>query len=276
MKKAQSLAMLFAILYTIALQLTACAQDNKLINKSGTTVQTRILAPNGFVREKAELNSFAAYLRNLTLKPHGSDVKFHNGHSKGKSWVYSAVVDMEIGTRDLQQCADAIIRLRAEYLYKQKRYNAITFNFTNGFKAAYSEWMNGKRVSVKGNTVKWVQLAKISNTYADFRSYLDVVFTYAGTLSLSKELKTKNILNIKAGDVFIQGGSPGHAVIVIDTATNPSTGEKLFLLAQSHMPAQDIQILNNPGEYGPWYSVNFGDILYTPEWNFKKDDLKEF
>lgn len=255
---------------------TACAQDNKLINKAGNTIQTRILPPSGFVRETAAPGSFAAYLRNLSLKAHGSDVKYHNGLSKGKSWVYAAVVDMEIGTRDLQQCADAVIRLRAEYLYKQKRYNEISFNFTNGFKAAYSEWMKGKRISVKGNTVNWTQTAKPSNTYSDFRKYLDIVFTYAGTLSLSKELKAKKLNNIKIGDVFIQGGSPGHAVIVVDIAVNPKTNDKVFLLAQSHMPAQDIQVLNNDEEQCPWYSLNFGNTLATPEWSFNKTDLKEF
>lgn len=247
-----------------------------LINKNGTTVQTRILTPEGFKRTNVATNSFADYLRNLPLKPHGSDVKYYNGTSKGKHHVYIAVVDMEIGTSNLQQCADAIIRLRAEYLYKQKQYNNISFNFTNGFKAPYSEWMQGKRVSVKGNSVKWVQSAQPSNTYNDFRKYLNVVFTYAGTLSLSKELSAKNIKDIEAGDVFIQGGSPGHAVIVVDVAENPNTHEKLFLLAQSYMPAQDIQILNSPNQTTPWYTINFDNTLNTPEWIFKKTDLKEF
>ncbi|MBZ4654739.1 MAG: hypothetical protein JG781_2096 [Peptococcaceae bacterium] len=61
-------------------------------------------------------------------------------------------------------------------------------------------------------------------------------------------------------------------------AENKKTEEKIFILAQSYMPAQDIQILKNPmnQEISPWYSINFGEELHTPEWKSKKDDLKRF
>jgi hypothetical protein len=43
------------------------------------------------------------------------------------------------------------------------------------------------------------------------------------------------------------------------------------------MPAQEIQILKNPiNKTSPWYSVDFGEILETPEWTFYKTDLKRF
>ena len=83
---------------------------------------------------------------------------------------------------------------------------------------------------------------------------------------------------LKIGDVFIKGGSPGHAVIVVDVAVNESTGEKVFMLAQSYMPAQEIHVLVNPNdaEFSPWYSADFGEELMTPEWAFKRDMLKSF
>ncbi len=249
-----------------------------IINPDGQTLETRILTPEGFERTTIDENSFAEYLRQLPLKPHGSEVKLYNGSSKPNYEVYDAVVYLNIGIKDLHQCADAVMRLKAEYLWNQKQYDKIHFNFTNGFQVDYSEWMKGKRIVVKGNKTYWALSSSPSNTYQDFWRYMEIVFSYAGTLSLLKELKSVNIYDLKIGDVFIQGGSPGHAIIVVDFALNSQTNEKIFLLAQSYMPAQEIQILKNPNnnKISPWYSVDFGEILETPEWTFYKTDLKRF
>ena len=101
---------------------------------------------------------------------------------------------------------------------------------------------------------------------------------YAGTLSLSKELEDIEIEDMEIGDIFIKGGSPGHAVIVIDMAVNKETGEKIYMLAQSYMPAQDIQVLcnGNNKELSPWYRLNNDEIINTPEWTFHINQLKRF
>ena len=241
-------------------------------------MKTRISPPPGYTRIDVKEGSFEAYLRNLPLRPHGSKVRYYDGREKRDTRVYCAVVDMEIGKRDLQQCADAVIRLRAEYLYKQKAYDQIHFNFTNGFRVDYTKWAEGYRISVKGNQVSCYKAKEEDYSYKTFRAYLDVVFAYAGTLSLSKELKSVLLSSIQIGDVLIQGGSPGHAVIVVDMAENPDTGQKLYLLAQSYMPAQDIQILKNPGnaKISPWYALKAEGNIITPEWGFTSSDLKCF
>jgi hypothetical protein len=142
----------------------------------------------------------------------------------------------------------------------------------------YSKWRDGYRIVVRGNDAWWVKTAVYSTEHKDFRKYLDTVFAYAGTASLAREMVSVRLADMQIGDVFIQGGSPGHCVIVVDMAQNPETGEKIFMLAQSYMPAQDIHILKNPGNaaLSPWYSVDFGEVLNTPEWTFQKGDLKRF
>lgn len=89
-------------------------------------------------------------------------------------------------------------------------------------------------------------------------------------MSLEGELqKAPDIRSMRAGDLFIQPGFPGHAVLVVDVARD-SAGRRIFLLAQSYMPAQDSHILQNPdgGPLGAWYDINFGTTLKTPEWTF--------
>jgi hypothetical protein len=251
-------------------------QVREFIGK-GDSIRTRFVTPPDFTRIKSEKNSFGEYLQTLKLKPEGTAAKNFDGSIKEPRNVYEAVLDIDAGSKDLQQCADAIMRLRAEYLYAQQKYEEIAFNFTNGFRAEYSKWRNGYRIIVKKNEVTWIKKFDSSESYEEFRSYLDIVFAYAGTLSLSKELSPVEIQEIQIGDIFIRGGSPGHAVIVVDMAVN-NTGEKLFILAQSYMPAQDIQILKNQNEknLSPWYSDKFDGDLVTPEWTFKKSELKRF
>ena len=246
--------------------------------EKSNTIATRFAPPQGFTRSVAPAKSFGNFLQNLPLKPAGSQVHLFDGRLKGRQSVHAAVVDMDTGDRDLQQCADAVMRLRAEHLFAQKQYAALHFNFTNGFNAEYEKWRQGHRVKVEGNKTEWYATSAPSTSYESFRKYLDLVFMYAGTLSLSKEMKPAEVKDLKIGDVFIQGGSPGHAVIVVDLALNEDTGEKVFLLAQSYMPAQEIHVLINPNdvELSPWYSTDFGEELITPEWTFERNMLKTF
>ena len=249
-----------------------------LIDETGTTIKSRFKIPDGFKRVEPKENSFASYLQNLPLKSIEEKVKYYDGKIKHQSGVYISVVDLDLDARNLQQCADAIIRLRGEYLFGQNRFDDINFHFTNGFEAPYSKWRKGYRIKVEGRDVNWYSTGNVANTYKVFRQYMRMIFAYAGTISLNQELDPKSIENIAIGDVFIQGGSPGHAVIVVDVAINEATGERQFLLAQSYMPAQDIQILQNPfnSRDNPWYSNQNIDKLITPEWTFKLSDLKSF
>lgn len=229
-----------------------------LIQEDGMTIKTRFETPEGFSRVHTTTNSWAAYLQNLPLKPHGTKVQLFDGTLKANTAAYCAVVALSLHGNQNHQCADAIMRLRAEYLFEQKRYSEITFLFVSGKNFVYTDYLAGK-----------------TPTSANLWSYLEKVFAYASTLSLDKQLKSKEVKDLQIGDVFIKGGSPGHAVIVVDKCTDPNGAVK-FMLAQSYMPAQDIQILVGDDGKSPWYDLDFGDYLYSAEYTFSKNELKHF
>ncbi|MEL6832778.1 MAG: DUF4846 domain-containing protein [Bacteroidota bacterium] len=246
-------------------------------DSTGMTIASRFAPPAGFQRVPLPLNSFGDFLRELPLQSSSSKVFQYDGRPKYRQDVHAAVIDMDVGTRDLQQCADAVIRLRAEYFWEEGAYDEISFQFTNGFIASCRPWRNGQRIQVVGNSVTWVQRAQQDTTYKQFRRYLNMVFAYAGTLSLANELTARPLAEIKIGDVFVQGGSPGHAVIVVDLVRSESSDEVMVLLAQSYMPAQDIHVLKNSRRADSWYIITTDTkFIKTPEWTFSAGDLKHF
>lgn len=239
----------------------------------------RLEPPSGYERSYSYIGSFENWLRYLPLKPGNPKVYLHNCTEKSYQDGHYAVIDIDVGQEDLQQCADAIIRFYAEYLFSKNDLDNITFDLTNGDAVGFRKWISGYRPLVSGNTVTWHKRAASDSSYDTFRAYLKFIFAYAGTYSLSQETqRIENHRDMVIGDIFIQGGFPGHAVLVTDMATNPKTGKKVFLLSQSYMPAQDIHVLKNLNapDLNPWYQLDFGDHLYTPEWIFTKEDLKKF
>jgi hypothetical protein len=82
---------------------------------------------------------------------------------------------------------------------------------------------------------------------------------------------------IEPGDVFIEGGYPGHAVIVTDVAQN-AEGKRVFSIAQSYMPAQSVHVLKNHenSDGSPWYEANDAQPLRSPEWEFAPGTLRRF
>lgn len=246
---------------------------------SANSLCNRIAVPEGYVRLRSPEGSFAHWLQHLPLKPGRGTVYYYNGVEKPNQGVHHAVIDIDTGKRNLQQCADAVMRLRAEYLFSRALYDDIHFNFTSGERINYHDWARGLRPIVKEDRVVWMASGQQDTSYAQFRKYLTQIFIYAGTASLSREMAPVPALSdIQIGDVFIQGGYPGHAVMVVDMARHPASGRRVFLLAQSYMPAQNIHVLINPGDpqRSPWYPLDFPGELVTPEWTFQKSDLKRF
>ena len=239
------------------------------------TLEARFAPPSGFERAAVTPGSFAAWLRGLALKAKDARVLLFDGNPKARQDVHAAVIDIDTGTSDLQQCADAVMRLRAEWLYGTGQQAGIVFNFTSGNAVAFARYAKGERPDESAK--KWKKSADADASYVSFRKYMNLVFAYAGTASLEKELKAIDTADVQIGDVFIKGGFPGHAVIVADMTENKITRSKRFLLIQSFMPAQDMHVLKNPAntDGSPWYAPPTADLV-TPEWTFAKGSLRRW
>ena len=53
----------------------------------------------------------------------------------------------------LQQCADALIRIRSEYLWDNNRKDEIGFKFTSGHYCSWTKYAEGYRPKINGNKV---------------------------------------------------------------------------------------------------------------------------
>lgn len=251
------------------------SEEYSYFNPDGETLESRILVPQGFERLPEEEGSFAAFVRNYPLKEAGSPVLLYDGREKGNQSAHVGVFALPIENRDLQQCADSVMRFYGEYYLQSGQYDKIEFHFTNGFLAEYDKWVEGYRIAVDGNNVSWVKSAEYDDSYDNFVDFMRMVFTYAGTLSMDSEAEAISPEEIAVGDIFIKGGSPGHVVMVADVCVDEK-GNKAFLLAQGYMPAQEFHILKNPlHEENPWYYLSeLSYPLVTPEYVFEEGSCK--
>ncbi len=214
-----------------------------------------IAPPDGYETLNYAKGSFAEFLQNLPLKK-DKTVYLFNGDKKPNQTAQYAVINMSVGKENLQQCADAVMRLRAEYWWGRGELNLISFTDNNN-----------KSYRLPSNA-----------TRSQFNRYLNNVFGMCGSYSLAKALKPVEMKNMQCGDVLIRGGFPGHAVIVVQMAKHKFTHKKMYMLAQGFMPAQDVHVLNNPMVPGsPWYQLDdTATNIYTPQYWFKKWELKRF
>ncbi len=186
-----------------------------------------------------------------------------------------AILTYDVGSLDLQQCADALIRLRSEYLFSQKKYAQIGFHFNSGIYYSLADYLKGVRPICKERQQVLAQTTAPSDlSHKSLRKWLDIVYTYANTVSLCKELKKTDIL--QTGTVIIFPGHPGHCCIIIDEAVTDRK-DTVYKMAEGYMPAQSIYILSNPyePEWNPWYHLGKGEIN-TASCSFRSYYLKKF
>jgi hypothetical protein len=233
------------------LQVASSNKKNKKYIKNTTyhftkntteSLSQRIDTPKGFKRIEIH-TQFENWLRNLPLKPSHAEIKTFNKKNPLIHQRYfmlnGGIVDMPILGK-YQQCADAILRLRAEFLWSQGNFDLISFPVGNK-KISYSHFSK-----------------KYGHSRKTFKKFLKKIYVNLGTASIKRDLKKVSINDIKIGDMNVQNktGGVGHIFFILDIAKNENNKKK-YLLGQGSTPAMDFHIIQPPFNLlsGPWLDM---------------------
>jgi len=232
------------------------------------TIEDRFAPEPGFERVKLEAGSFGAFLRRLPLAAPNTPVLSYRGEviRAGDHPNVAAVVAIDIGRKDLQQCADAVIRLHAEWRYAQGARDH-SYRAASGTTLSFTQFAAGDRLRVEGNQLSFVRSAKAQEpSHGLLRLWLDDVFGWANTGALARDAQRVKWSEVRPGDFFVLTGVPfGHAVLVVDMAKD-AQGRKAFLLTQSFVPAQNVHVLR-PDTRHVWFVVDEAEgSVTTPFW----------
>ena len=251
--------------------------ENPYLDPTGMTQETRILPPEGYTRTETADGSFLAFMRQQPVYENGSLIYVYDG-SYSSNANAAAVYTLSVGAEGYQQCADSLIRLWSEYFLATGQTGRIAFHLSNGFLCDYESWRSGKRVLAAGKWACWLKLRGYDDSEQQFHNYLLSVMRYAGTLSLEAESEPIAASEARAGDLICHGGTPGHAVLIVDEAQNEA-GERCFLLAQGMIPAQSCHILTGYGDTpNPWYTeAELGaETIRLSGYTFHAGDLRRW
>lgn len=115
------------------------------INKDGLTVKSRVKIPEGFTRVTYQDGTFQEYISDCKLKPFGAKVINYDGSFYFNQIGHFGVLEVPVPDNGLQQCADALIRIRSEYLWDKNQKDKIGFNFTSGHYCSWIKYAEGYR-----------------------------------------------------------------------------------------------------------------------------------
>jgi hypothetical protein len=208
-------------------------------------------------------STFGAWLQTRQLRAPGTPIRTHDGrrvHHNGRP------LEMGIVRGDLQQCADSAIRLRAEWLRSVDRMSELDFHATSGDPLPWARYRDGEKPVVVDNHIEW----RNTDRTQSWEGWLQAVFTWAGTRSLAA-YETVAAPTPRPGDLLVQPGSPGHAVVIFNVATR---GDRTWLLVgEGFMPAQDFHIEHGP--VGGWFEWGKTGTQLS-HWHMKKESLRRW
>ena len=242
--------------------LLSCTANATTPEPAPPTILDAFPPPAGATRV-APLDEFGRWIQTMHLRGEEVPLREHDGRL-----LYghdARVIELGMVSGDLQQCADALIRVRGEW--QRSVGQPISFYATSGDAIPWSRYAAGEDPYADGNHIRWK-----SGSDRTWDGYLSNVFDWAGTISL-RAYETRPVdRGPVPGDILVRSGSPGHAVLLMDVATRD--GETYILFAESYMPAQDFHIERGP--VNGWWRWDADNEMDLRTWVFSAADLREW
>lgn len=151
------------ILSALLVVTLSCGNFDTQLAKPHTLTGNVAFILNPFQSVKYEVGSWQYFLQHLPVIV--APILDYKGEKISGQPKHVAVINYDVGTRDLQQCADALIRLRAEYLFSQNRNNEIGFHFTDGSFYSWNDYCKGLRPVVKGSSLYFISTFSCNKTH---------------------------------------------------------------------------------------------------------------
>ena len=217
---------------------------------------------SGFVDEP---ESWTEWLRLLPLAAPGTPVRNYRGEVivPGEDEHLAAVVALDVGERDLQQSADVVLRLHAEWRWFVNDLRMM-YRSDTGVALPLERWRSGDRLVTRAGQPTWERQAapKPKLDYADFRAYLDSVFAWSDARALLAESAPLAPEALAPGAFFLHQGPPAQLLVVLDVAAN-SSGKRAMLLAQALNPAENLHVLRYSRD-SAWFPVRPDQPVRVP------------
>jgi len=254
------------LLATIVLLFAACRQAEKDIekhyyfSKSENTVPLYLLFPPPPATDilPTKEGSFGDWLASLPVDSAHTVLHYYTGDEALQQNGHAAIIDIPV-KNNIQDSRKIIMRLYAEYLYQQGRYNELQFSNNEGNIINPKIWFSEK---YPGQPFQF--------PYRDFRKYLNETLAAASWKSWMQKLEKISRLEAQAGDIVYQKSGGGSHAMLIAAAANGRNGQRYHLYIEGATPPAEVHVVANNEQkvLSPWYPMIEGQPVRTPYWVF--------
>ncbi len=237
----------------------------------------RLATPPGFSRIAVPKGSFAEWLRHMPVLAEGSPVKTARGRIvlAGDHPNLAAVIVLQPHRRGLLNSANMMIRLKAEHAWSAGDVERLGFHFTSGQTLRWRSWTRGLRPLRDAAGVRFIRTEAAGDGREQFCRYLETLFGHTSNTSLLDDTRPAMDRTLAVGDIFLRPGRDGHAVMILDVATDSRGGVRV-LLGQGGSPVRTFHVLRSDGG-SAWFPISRSQgLVLAGEAEFTMNDLRHW